>query len=1003
MRLHHLTVTAFGPFGTTQRVDFDRLSAAGLFLLHGPTGAGKTSLLDAVCFALYGSVPGARQSSTVTLRSDHADPATPTEVVLDLTLGDRRLEITRRPEQERPKRRGAGTTRDRARTLLREHDPATGTWRALSSSHQEIAAELGGLLGMNRDQFCQVVLLPQGDFARFLRAGAEDRATLLGRLFDTRRFAAAEAHLADLRADAGRRVRAADDRLLAIAHRMGQAAAPLTGLPAVPVDDSGAPGLAAGLLGWAAQARCAAREHHTVARLALAAAETAHEEAGRHHTAILDLAGRQARHADARRRADALAARRPEYDADRRALERARAADTVAPALDLRESAAAEHRAAADGERRARAALPRDLADAPADRLAERERATRALVGTLTAARNAEDRADRITADIALLDEEDSAEGRLLDGLRARLDAWPATEEALRRRADEARDAAARAEAVAERLPAARRRLAAAHRRDELTGRIAAAETGLLAAREDATTAHAHWLDLRERRLRGIAAELAAALTPGAPCAVCGSPDHPAPARAAADQVDRAEEEAAETAHRAAEERRTDAAGHLAALREAHASAAAEAGTEPYDALDRTVTALNADLEAVRALADEAPAARIALADAEREHTALRDRAEETGRRAAARRSRRAALTAERDALRDEVARARADAPSVAARAARLTALADALAGAAAAARAGAETADRLKAADARVADAAYRAGFGTPDAAAGARLAPQRQRDLQQRIDARHAEESAVAAVLTDPAAEAAAGLPAADPAAAGAALAAATRRLRQAAAAEEAARTRAAELDALSARAAAETAAAAPLRNRAGRLARLAGLAAGTSPDNAYRMRLETYVLAARLEQVAAVAGARLHRMSAGRYTLVHSDARAAHRARSGLGLHVMDAWTGRARDTATLSGGESFIVSLALALGLADVVTAEAGGLRLSTLFIDEGFGSLDEQALDDVLDVLDGLREHDRTVGIVSHVPDLRARVPARLEVVRTRTGSAVRHRMAPLHP
>ncbi|MYS67072.1 SMC family ATPase, partial [Streptomyces sp. SID5473] len=182
-------------------------------------------------------------------------------------------------------------------------------------------------------------------------------------------------------------------------------------------------------------------------------------------------------------------------------------------------------------------------------------------------------------------------------------------------------------------------------------------------------------------------------------------------------------------------------------------------------------------------------------------------------------------------------------------------------------------------------------------------------------------------------------------------------------------------------------------PLREEYERVARLAALTAGTSAENERRMRLESYVLAARLEQVAAAATVRLRRMSAGRYTLTHSDARSGGR-RSGLGLHVVDAWTGRERDTATLSGGETFFASLALALGLADVVTEEAGGIRLDTLFIDEGFGSLDEQTLDEVLDVLDSLRERDRSVGIVSHVADLRRRIPTQLEVVKERHGSTV---------
>ncbi|MGW5822466.1 AAA family ATPase, partial [Streptomyces noursei] len=215
MRLHRLTVTAFGPFAGSHTVDFDRLARDGLFLLHGPTGAGKTSVLDAVCFALYGSVPGARQSGQA-LRSDLADPQVPTEVVLELTVAGRRLEITRLPEQPRPKKRGTGTTKEKPQSRLREFapaadgDPAGGAWRALSRSHQEIGEEVGQLLGMSKEQFCQVVLLPQGDFARFLRADAEARARLLGRLFDTRRFAALEDQLTTRRRSAADRVAAGD-------------------------------------------------------------------------------------------------------------------------------------------------------------------------------------------------------------------------------------------------------------------------------------------------------------------------------------------------------------------------------------------------------------------------------------------------------------------------------------------------------------------------------------------------------------------------------------------------------------------------------------------------------------------------------------------------------------------------------------------------------------------------------------------------------------------------
>jgi len=157
---------------------------------------------------------------------------------------------------------------------------------------------------------------------------------------------------------------------------------------------------------------------------------------------------------------------------------------------------------------------------------------------------------------------------------------------------------------------------------------------------------------------------------------------------------------------------------------------------------------------------------------------------------------------------------------------------------------------------------------------------------------------------------------------------------------------------------------------------------------------MRLSSYVLAARLVEIATLANERLGTMSDGRYSLEYTDARAAKGARSGLGLLVRDAWTGMTRETSSLSGGEAFMASLALALGLGDAVRAEAGGFDLQTLFVDEGFGSLDEDSLEQVMAVLDTLREGGRAVGIVSHVTELRARIPQQLEVIKARNGSRI---------
>jgi exonuclease SbcC len=172
------------------------------------------------------------------------------------------------------------------------------------------------------------------------------------------------------------------------------------------------------------------------------------------------------------------------------------------------------------------------------------------------------------------------------------------------------------------------------------------------------------------------------------------------------------------------------------------------------------------------------------------------------------------------------------------------------------------------------------------------------------------------------------------------------------------------------------------------------LADCFAGNSADNALRMRLSSYVLAARLAEIAILANERLMTMSDGRYTLEYTDARAAKGARSGLGLLVRDAWTGQTRETSSLSGGESFMASLALALGMGDAVRAEAGGFDLQTLFVDEGFGSLDEESLEQVMAVLDTLREGGRAVGIVSHVTELRTRIPNQLQVLKQQGGSRI---------
>ncbi|MCM3924743.1 exonuclease, partial [Frankia sp. AiPs1] len=289
--------------------------------------------------------------------------------------------------------------------------------------------------------------------------------------------------------------------------------------------------------------------------------------------------------------------------------------------------------------------------------------------------------------------------------------------------------------------------------------------------------------------------------------------------------------------------------------------------------------------------------------------------------------------------------------------------------------------------------DLVRQAGFTDLDDAADAVRDGDWQHGAEQEVQAYREEFAAVAAALAgdDLAVDPETTVPLAEHEAA----AEAARQVHEAAVASLArASGRADELAALHTTFTADLTALGPLRAEADELHQLAELAAGRG-GNTEGMPLSSFVLAARLEEVAAAASRRFAAMSAGRFTLVHdTEERRDRRRRAGLGLLVEDAWTGRRRNTRTLSGGETFQAALSLALGLADVVTAEAGGRRMDALFIDEGFGTLDPDSLDEVMTVLDELRSGGRLVGVVSHVADLRQRIPNQIRVVKGTSGSRV---------
>ncbi|KAA0023933.1 AAA family ATPase [Antrihabitans cavernicola] len=991
MRLHRLKVTAFGPFAETAEVDFDALGADGLFLLHGRTGAGKTTVLDAIAFALYGTVPGARRDAK-RLRSDHAPAGTVPKVLLEATIGGRRLRLVRSPEFHRPKLRGTGMRSEPAKATLTWLDGRGQNLTRLV----DIGDEVNRLLGMSADQFFQVVLLPQGEFARFLRADNEDREKLLERLFDTQRFGDVETWLAERRKES--------------AAELGGQTLAIDRLVAQVCTAAGSDGPEVGAMEWAQDLLATARAAKESTDADLAARTAASDQAA---ARLAD----DRRIADLRKRKKAAELRLDEYraghayrDAMVRELAAARRAVPVTAAaaeLDASEHVAAQtdsvrRKASASVVVHGGAALAAAVSWPPAVAdVAIIDDATRSWtteIGTLdeviedvrTAAALRRERDDRAV-------ERERLSARI-ESLRTTRDAIPArlreTEVQLRAAVENA--------ARAPGLDAVRAAAADAATAAIELGKRRRARTRAQRTLEDARSAHTdareRVLDLRERRLAGMAAELATALTDGDPCQVCGSISHPKIARPADDSVTKADEVTA-----AADE-------HRAAAALDRAMAAVSTVEREIDALigrggDRDRAVLTAELtdatarfEAATAAAQRAAQLSTHIDRLRVEESTVAANLRDVDNTCAAVLERISAIEERIAQLEKRIAGAAGDDESVTARRARLDALARAATTFRDARAAAQAAADAVAALQAKLDIVTAEGAFADVAAAVAAARTPVRLRAVESELAAADEVRVHAEAVLAEPDIMAVRDHPPtdlpqreADALAAGAALNVAV------AAHAEAAR-RASQLEDLVAQLWAATDRLSPLQARHDELAGVADLVAGRG-QNAKRMSLRSYVLAARLEEVAAAGTARLRRMSGGRYEFVHSDAQGPRGKRGGLGLEIRDDYTGAIRPAKTLSGGETFVASLALALGLADVVAAESGGVVLDTMFIDEGFGSLDNDALDAVMGILDELRAGGRVVGIVSHVDEMRQRIPSRLHVIRGRAGSRLEAQLA----
>lgn len=928
MRPLRLTLSAFGPYAAETTLDLEKLGKGGLYLITGDTGAGKTTLFDAITYALYDhSSSGIREGSM--LRCKYADDKTPTFVELEFEVHGVRYTVRRNPEYQRPKARGEGMTTEKADATLTYPDDRPPVTKA-----KDVTAAVQEIIGLDYNQFSQIVLIAQGQFTKLLNASTEERSRIFRKLFRTQRYAQLQERL-QAEASALNQQRTAQNAKLDSL---------LGGLQFSPEDPDAE----------ALRALCAQTVPETALALldALTARQAAAlEEAGtalQATEAQLDTVQQQlGAAAQAQRLAQQLAARQAELAAAKPALDAARAE------ADRHAGDAAQLDALTAQVTQAQSALAAyDALDALCRQQTEARDAARLAAAQAHKRRT---QLDSLNAALAAAETElaalADADTRLL---------------ALQTRSAQL---AQRGEALAkleQRLADCQRQAKAAHKAQE-SYRAAAA------AQDDARTRR----DALERAfLDAQAGLLAESLVEGAPCPVCGSTHHPArallphtaPTQA---QVEAARQAAAE-ADRQAQNASAAAQSALAATNEAKTSLRRDAETllpERFTAPEGTVPLTFALMTNV--LAEENAAlqtaqtdckaqCRQAEADCRRKAQLEADRQEKIRQRpaleqAAAEADRSAAAqNASADALEGQIAERRAALPYP--RRADAQAALDKLEADRRTLRTGMDTAQRkLKHAEQTVAAA---------EAAVEALTA--QQTAAQKELPARSAEElTAQQTELT---------------------------------AARETLRSREKQLSAQllpNRKTAAQYRAAAEARqtleSRWQWVSALAATAGGTLTSK-QKIKLEAYIQMNYLDRILRYANTRLMQMTAGQYELERIGAEN-QRSQSGLDLGVIDHYNGTRRSVKTLSGGESFKASLALALGLSDEVQSSAGGIRLDTLFLDEGFGSLDEESLELAIRVLSGLTEGDRLVGIISHVGALKDRIDRQVVVHKARTGGS----------
>lgn len=1048
MRPLILEMRAFGPFADCQRIDFTELGDKPLFLINGPTGAGKTTILDAICFALYGKTTGNEREGSQ-MRCDNADDGLLTEVYFSFELGQKRYSIRRCPEQQRAKSRGDGFTLQKSEAELKRLLPDGTEELLVASKVTDANACIEELTGLDVDQFRQVMVLPQGKFRELLLADSKEREKIFSQLFQTHIYRRIEERLKQQALEIKAKARDLQSRRAGILETAGVESLEQLTAEIAAVTPS---------LTEATSNKQKASDALAQSTKTLDNAKALTAEFERRKLLQTQL--------------NALEERRAEIELHQQTLENARKAEKLLPSLKELQFRQQEWQQAkakeADYAKQLQSAEQR-LKQATDDKatlaeLDEHANKLRRELEQLDKLQPAINELKQLTEEHELGLVELGRLERAEQQSRTELEQWQQQQQRLKSEANELFSSAERQGPLHQALAALNTRLEKTEQLGHIKQKWQQAQAGLLQAE-----AHGHQCkaerqsaETEHQRLQlawhtGQAAILAAKLQPGQPCPVCGGLEHPAPAEMAQDipgetELNRARdaEQQATARHEAARsdyrniKRQTEELQLELQRLSAELQACAAADVMADVKTDATVdAAMDADSYAKADLTmeiDRLVSRRRQLLNelqqAEAAQTRLnncRQQLQQAEQQVEQRLKHRETQLQQLQQLREQLslAGARKDAAlaalpneyhSLAAEAA-LELMArqleqkqsewqqlkqqqqdinqqyteavsqhKALMQALASSREDNARAEQFAIkAQQTLDDALKQSGFAGRQALEQAQLNEAQMQALAEKIEAWRTQRSELQALLK-----------AMDERLAGQSLPELgqleslwQQQQQQLAEAEDAWQTlnnRMQSLKGTEAQLNKEALAAQALEQEYALIGTLSDVANGNSHS---KVSLQRFVLSVLLDDVLLEASRRLALMSKGRYRLLRKEDRAKGNKASGLELVVEDAYSSKVRPVATLSGGESFMAALSLALGLSDVVQTYAGGIKLDTLFIDEGFGSLDQDSLELAVRTLMDLQSSGRMIGVISHVSEMKEQISCRIDINKHALGSSIR--------